>query len=103
MKKPFPRFGGDEEMEAFLDTADLDEYDLTVGAMPRDDWFAHYERYIKDASIHLRLPASLLDAVRRQAAIEKIPTQRLIREYVERGLLTSVRGGSEGKVRMKAR
>jgi hypothetical protein len=40
MKKPFPKFDSDEELEAFLDTADLDEYDLTAGALPRDEWFA---------------------------------------------------------------
>jgi hypothetical protein len=37
MKKPFPKFDSDEELEAFLDAADLDEYDLTAGALPRDE------------------------------------------------------------------
>ena len=32
MKKPFPKFDSDEKLEAFIDTADLDEYDLTRGA-----------------------------------------------------------------------
>jgi predicted DNA binding CopG/RHH family protein len=73
-------------LEAFLETADLDEYDLTAGALPRDEWFARYERLAKDASIHLRLPGRLLDAVRAQAMKEGIPAQRLIREYIERGL-----------------
>ena len=91
MKKPFPSFDSDEKLETFLDTADLDEYDLTAGALPRDDWFARYERFAKDASIHLRLPEGLLDAVRSQAAREKIPTQRLIREFIERGLRTPAR------------
>ena len=92
MKKPFPKFDSDEQLEAFLDTADLDDYDLTAGALPRDAWFERYERFVKDASIHLRLPAGLLDAVRAQAAKEKVPAQRLIREYIERGLRTSARG-----------
>ena len=86
MKKPFPHFDSDEELEAFLDAADLDEYDLTAGALPRDEWFQRYERFLKDASINLRLPSGLLDAVRAQATRERIPTQRLIREYIERGL-----------------
>jgi predicted DNA binding CopG/RHH family protein len=68
MKKPFPSFDSDEKLEAFLDTADLDEYDLAEGAMPRDDWFARCERLAKDASILLGLPEGLLDAVRNQAA-----------------------------------
>jgi len=91
MKRPFPSFDSDEKLEAFLDMADLDEYDLTAGALPRDDWFARDERFAKDASIHLRLPEGLLDAVRSQAAKEKIPAQRLIREFIERGLRTPTR------------
>jgi predicted DNA binding CopG/RHH family protein len=103
VKKPFPRFDSDEKLEAFLDAADLNEYDLAAGALPRDEWFARYERFVKDASIHLRLPGSLLDAIRSQAAKEKIPTQRLIREYIERGLRTPSRRRAERKTRVKAK
>ena len=103
MKKPFPKFDSDEELEAFLDAADLDEYDLTAGALPRDEWFARYERFAKDASIHLRLPGGLLEAVQAQAAKERIPTQRLIREYIERGLRTPSRSGPARRVRAKTR
>jgi predicted DNA binding CopG/RHH family protein len=102
MKKPFPKFDSDEKLEAFLDAVDLDEYDLTAGAIPRDEWFARYERFAKDASIHLRLPRSLLEAVKARAAKERIPTQRLIREYIERGLRSPTRRG-ERKLRLKAR
>lgn len=91
MKKPFPKFDNDEDLEAFLDSADLDAYDLSEGALPRDEWFARYERFMKDASIHLRLPSGLLEAVRARAAAERVPAQRLIREYIERGLRGSVR------------
>jgi predicted DNA binding CopG/RHH family protein len=97
MKKPFPHFGSDEELEAFLDSADLDEYDLAAGALPRDGWFQRYERFVKDASINLRLPSGLLDAVR--ATKEKVPAQRLIREYIERGLRTAARRGPKRKAR----
>jgi predicted DNA binding CopG/RHH family protein len=102
MKKPFRRFDSDEKLEAFLDTADLDEYDLAAGALPRDEWFARYERFVKDASIHLRLPGSLLDAVRSEAARERIPTQRLIREYIERGLRAPKRRRPGRNTRAKA-
>jgi predicted DNA binding CopG/RHH family protein len=101
MKKPFPRFDSDEKLEAFLETADLDAYDLTAGALPRDEWFARYERFAKDASIHLRLPGGLLDAVRAQAMKEGIPAQRLIREYIERGLRR--RGPAESEQRFRAK
>ena len=79
MKKPFPKFDSDEQLEAFIDSADLDEYDLTADALPRDEWFARYELFAKDASIHLRLPGRLLEAVRARATKEGIPAQRLIR------------------------
>jgi predicted DNA binding CopG/RHH family protein len=101
MKKSFPQFDSDEQPEAFLDTADLDEYDLTAGALPRDEWFARYERFAKDASIHLRLPDGLLEAVQAQAAKQRIPTQRLIREYIERGLRAPKRGEPARRVRVK--
>ena len=103
MKKPFLTFDSDEKLEAFLDTADLDEYDLTAGALPRDEWLARYERFVKDASIHLRLPGSLLDAVRSEAAKEKIPMQRLIREYIERGLRSPKRRWPPRNARVKAK
>ena len=103
MNKPFPKFDSDEQLEAFLDTADLDEYGLTAGALPSDEWFARYERFAKDASIHLRLPGGLLEAVQAQATTERIPTQRLIREYIERGLRTPSRGGPARRVRVKPR
>ncbi len=70
LKKPFPSFDSHEKLEAFLDTADLDAYDLAAGALPRDDWFARYEQFAKYASIHLRLPGGLLDTVRSQGLTE---------------------------------
>jgi predicted DNA binding CopG/RHH family protein len=103
MKKPFPKFESDEKLEAFLETADLDGYDLTAGALPRDEWFARYELFAKDASIHLRLPGRLLDAVRAQAMTDGIPTQRLIREYIERGLRKGGRSEPERRLRAKKR
>jgi predicted DNA binding CopG/RHH family protein len=99
MKKPFPKFDSDEKLEAFIDTADLDEYELAAGALPRDEWFARYERFVKDASIHLRLPGGLLEAVRTQAAKERVPAQRLIRQYIERGLRSPGRKEPRRKVR----
>jgi predicted DNA binding CopG/RHH family protein len=103
MKKPFPKFDSDEKLEAFLETADLDKYDLMPGALPRDEWFARYERFAKDASIHLRLPSRLLDAVRAQAMKEGIPAQRLIREYIERGLRRGSRSEPGGRLSVERR
>lgn len=97
MKKPLPIFRNDEEVESFLEANDLEDFNLTDGALPRDEWFQRYERFAKDASIHLRLPGELLEAVRAEAAKEKIPAQRLIREYIERGLRAGGKGAAPKK------
>jgi hypothetical protein len=41
--KPFPKFMSDAEAERFVETADLSQYDLMAGALPRDEWFARAE------------------------------------------------------------
>ena len=64
MKKPFPKFDSDEKLEAFLDAVDLEEYDLTAGALPRDEWFARYERFANGRVDQPRLSGGLLEAVR---------------------------------------
>ena len=70
MKSPIPKLDSDDRWEAFIEAADLDGYDLAADAVPRKEWFAHYERFAKDASIHLRLPGRLLDALQTQAMKE---------------------------------
>ncbi len=54
--KPFPKFASDAEAERFVETADLSQYDLMSGALPRDEWFARAEELYKDARVTLRLP-----------------------------------------------
>ncbi len=80
MSKTIPRFGTDEEAERFVDTADLTDYDLS-GFKP-----ARFEFAAKDSRVNFRVPASLLDAVKRQAAARGIPYQRLIREVLEQAV-----------------
>lgn len=80
MKKKIPTFKSDEEAEAFVDTADLSEYDLS-GARP-----VQFEFERKAARINMRLPTPLLDALKERAKIRGIPYQRLIRETLERSL-----------------
>jgi predicted DNA binding CopG/RHH family protein len=80
MSKKIPIFKTDEEVEAFIDTADLSEYDLS-GFKP-----ARFEFEAKDAQINMRLPASLLRAVRETAKERGIPYQRFIRQTLERAV-----------------
>lgn len=79
-KKPLPRLKSDAEAEAFVAKADLTEYDLS-GLVP-----VRFELKRKDKSVNLRLPDSLLTAVRERAQKEKIPYQRFIRMALERAL-----------------
>ncbi len=80
MKSKIPAFETDAAAEAFVDTADLSEFDLSGARLVR------FEMKPKDKSINLRLPERLLEAVRSQAQKEGIPYQRYIRIALERAL-----------------
>jgi predicted DNA binding CopG/RHH family protein len=67
----------DDEADAWLQGADLTEYDLTEMKKVR------FELARKDASISLRLPTALLATLRAEATKANIPTQRLIRMLIE--------------------
>ena len=80
MKKPFPPFETDAEAEAFVDQADLSEYDFS------DMKLLRFELRPKDKSVSLRLPEALLNEVRASAKQAGIPYQRFIRLAIERAL-----------------
>ena len=76
-RKPLPSLRSDAEAEVFVETADLTEYDLS-GFKPM--WF---EIEPKAASLNMRLPASLLDAVKAKAKASGIPYTRYVRMLLE--------------------
>jgi predicted DNA binding CopG/RHH family protein len=78
--KSLPLLKSDEEAERFVDTADLTEYDLS--GFKR----MHFEFEPKSAQVNLRMPESLLKAVKARAKKRGIPYQRFIRETLERAL-----------------
>ena len=80
MKKKIPEFKTDAEAEAFVDKADLSQYDLT-GFKP-----VRFEFQPKTERVNMRLPADLLEAVRRTAEAEGMPYQRFIRATLERAV-----------------
>ena len=80
MKKRIPTFHSDEEAEAFVDAADLSEYDLSGGKLVR------FEFETKAARVNMRLPQSLLNAVKERAKTRGIPYQRYIRETLEKAV-----------------
>lgn len=73
--KPLPPLTSDAEAEAFVETADLSEYDLS-GFTPM-----RFEIEPKAASLNMRLPAALLDAVKAKAS--GIPYTRYVRMLLE--------------------
>lgn len=79
-QKTIPHFSSDEELEKFVDTADLSEYELS-GFKP-----VRFELRKKDARINMRVPAPQLDAIKQAAANEGIPYQRFIRNAIDRAL-----------------
>jgi predicted DNA binding CopG/RHH family protein len=80
LKKKIPDFKTDAEAEAFVDSADLSEYDLSGFKRVRFEFQPKTER------VNMRLPAELLQAVRRKAEAEGIPYQRFIRATLERAV-----------------
>lgn len=75
-----PTLENDDAAERFVAEADLSEYDLSVFKP------THFEFQRKDTQINMRLPRSLLEAVKQQAARQNIPYQRYIRNVLERAI-----------------
>ncbi|MGC5779741.1 CopG family antitoxin [Methylobacterium sp. NFXW15] len=84
MKRPFPELTDDKAAEDLVDSTDLSDYDFSDMVPVR------FELRRKDKSVSLRLPESLLDAVRARAEQAGMPTQRFMRLAIERALLEPV-------------
>ena len=78
--KSIPAFRTDAEAERFVDTADLTEYDLT-GFQPM-----RFEFEKKDAQLNMRVPESLLNAVKSKAKQRGVPFTRYIRMLMEQDI-----------------
>ena len=82
MKPKIPAFKSDAQAERFVATSDLTRFDLSGAQLVR------FEMKPKDKSINLRMPLSLLDAVRKEAQKAGIPYQRFIRLKLEQAVGT---------------
>jgi predicted DNA binding CopG/RHH family protein len=77
-EKKRPVLTSDEEAERFVEEADLTGYDFSeMVPMP-------FEFEPKTAQINMRVPQTLLDAVKERAKRRGIPYTRFIRELMER-------------------
>ncbi|MBV2156851.1 MAG: BrnA antitoxin family protein [Castellaniella sp.] len=74
--KKVPRFESDQAAEAFLDQ-DLSDLDFSQFKP------MHFELEPKSASLNMRLPATLLDAVKARAKARGIPYTRYVRMLLE--------------------
>jgi predicted DNA binding CopG/RHH family protein len=81
MKRRVPELTTDSDAEAFLEQ-DLSDLDYAAFQPARFE----FER--KAARVNMRLPDSLLEAVKRKAARRGIPYQRFIREALEDAVAT---------------
>jgi predicted DNA binding CopG/RHH family protein len=92
MKKKLPKLQTGEEAEEFVADADLTEYDLSQ--FPT----VLFEFQPKTERVNMRLPKTLLDAVKESAAKAGVPYQRFIRQVLEQvigGIAAEVTPASE--------
>ncbi|HXW84663.1 MAG TPA: CopG family antitoxin [Candidatus Binataceae bacterium] len=80
MKRKLPELRNDKEAEAFVANADLAQYDLSSLRS------FHFEFQSKTERVNMRLPKSLLAAVKSRAAKAGMPYQRFIRQVLEDAL-----------------
>ncbi|MDR2173752.1 MAG: BrnA antitoxin family protein [Burkholderiales bacterium] len=75
--KSMPSLRSDAAAERFVTSADLSEYDMS-GFKPM-----RFEIEPKSASMNMRLPATLLNAVKTKARSKGIPYTRYVRMLLE--------------------
>lgn len=81
-KKPWPILRTDDEVDEFVASADLSEYEW-------GEWeLANYEFENKSARVNLRLPESQLAHIKAEAGKRGVKYQRFMRELMSRGLRT---------------
>ena len=78
--KKLPRLKSDKAAEDFVANSDLADYDLSNMRMVRFEFEPKTER------VNMRLPRTLLDAVKARAAKQGIPYQRYIRQALENAI-----------------
>ena len=72
MKKTFPDFATDAEAEAFIDDADLSEFDFS------DMKSTSFVRRGEAGAVHLTLPSRLIDEIERRADEAGVSFERFV-------------------------
>ena len=89
-KRKVPRLATDEDAEKFLEQ-DLSDLDFSQFKPVRFE----FER--KDARLNMRVPLSMMRALKSRAKARGIPYQRFIREALEQTLGASQVGGTSSR------
>ncbi len=80
MNKQIPELGTDADAERFVDEADLSQHDLSGFVA------TSFEFEPKGAQLNMRLPETLLRAVKDHAKARGIPYTRFVRETLEKAV-----------------
>lgn len=80
MKRKWPVLTSDAEAEEFVETADLSEFDFSE-MVP-----VSFEFEKKAAALNMRIPQSLLDALKAKAAAKGVPFTRYVRMLIEQDM-----------------
>src|SRR4029077_3780144 len=83
LKKKLPKLQTDEEAEELVANADLTEYDLSQLRT------VLFEFQPKTERVNMRLPKTLLDAVKESVDKAGVPYQRFIRQVLESAIRSS--------------
>jgi predicted DNA binding CopG/RHH family protein len=75
-----PSLKSDAQAEEFVETADLSQYDLSQFKPVR------FEFEAKSAALNMRLPKTLLEAVKTKAEAEGLPYTKYVRLVLEQAV-----------------
>jgi predicted DNA binding CopG/RHH family protein len=87
MGRKVPRMTTDQEAEAFL-AQDLSNLDFSQFKPVK------FEFEAKSAQLNMRLPQSLLDAIKKRAKARGVPYTRFVRQVLEDAVEEQSQGGS---------
>jgi predicted DNA binding CopG/RHH family protein len=87
MGRKVPRMTTDQEAEAFL-AQDLSNLDFSQFKPVK------FEFEAKSAQLNMRLPQSLLDAIKKRAKARGVPYTRFVRQVLEEAVEEQSQGGS---------
>jgi predicted DNA binding CopG/RHH family protein len=80
MLKKIPHLKTDQQTEDFIGQDDMSGYDLSKFKTTKFEFAA------KDQRLNMRLPLSLLEAVKKKAKAKGLPYQRYIRAALEKAV-----------------